>query len=503
MRRLILPGVVLFAAAKMVVAAPDMGPSHVFEGKDIFNLQWVEDPQIRPDGRAIAYVRMSYDIMSDRPRSSLWLVDTQSGLQTPIATGPGSHVSPRWSPDGKRLAYVSSSEGGHSQIFVRWMQTGEAARITDLTQAPGSLAWAPDGRSIAFIMQVPEEEPRLGAAPEKPEGATWAEPLTVITDVTYRIDGAGYLSPGYWHAFVVSADGGSPRQLTFGPYNEDGPISWAADSRSVLLSGNHKDNWRLDMVTSQIFRVAVADEVVMTLVDRAGPYHGAQIAPDGSKIAYLGYDDRQLGYQNMRLYIMDRDGNNSRSLTESLDRSVDSMHWAADSRSLYIRYVDKGVVKVARLSLNGRLEPVAEGLAGGELDRPYTIGGQFTVASNNAVAFTSGDPTHPADLALTRDGHVTRLTRLNDELFTQKKLGAVKPLSVSSSFDKRPIDAWMVLPPTYAAGEKHPLILEIHGGPFASYGPVPPMTSCMRRPGTSWCMPIRAARPLTVRSSAT
>jgi len=458
--------------ATAAVAAPREAPSHVFEGRDIFDLQWVEDPQIRPDGRAVAYVRMSYDIMSDRPRSTLWLVDVDTGAQTPIAAGSGSHVSPRWSPDGKRLAYVSSAEGGHAQLFVRWMQTGETARITDLTQAPSALAWSPDGHSIAFVMLVPDEKPKLGTAPEKPEGATWAEPLTVITDVTYRADGGGYLTPGYTHAFVVSADGGPPRQLTFGAYNEQGPISWAADGRSLFVSGNHNDDWRLDSISSQIYRVSVADAVSTALVNRAGPFHAPKVAPDGSKIAYLGFDDRQLGYQNVRLYVMDRDGNNSRSLTDDLDRTVESMEWAADSRSLYIRYTDKAVTKVARLSLQGHLEPVVSGLAGDELDRPYTTGGQFSVATNGTVAFTSGDPTHPADLAVARGGHVTRLTRLNDDLFTQKKLAQVQPLAVTSSFDKRPIDAWLVSPPTRVAGGKYPLILEIHGGPFASYGPL-------------------------------
>ncbi len=470
--RLILGYVLILIAAHVAVAAPQATPSHVFEGRDIFNLQWVEDPQIRPDGRAIAYVRMSYDIMADRPRSTLWLMDVESGLQTPIAAGPGSHLSPRWSPDGKRLAYVSSSEGGRSQLFVRWMQTGEAARITDLAQAPSALSWSPDGRSIAFLMLVPGEKPKLGTAPEKPDGATWAEPLTVITDVTYRADGEGYLTPGYTHAFVVSSDGGSPRQLTYGAYNEAGPISWTIDGRYLLVSGNHNDDWRLDSVSSQIYRVSVADATSTALVHRAGPFHEPRVAPDGSKIAYLGFDDRQLGYQNVRVYVMDSDGNNSRSLTDDLDRTVDSVEWAADSRSLYIRYTDKAVMKIARLTLNGHLETVAAGLAGGELDRPYTIDGHFSVATNGAVAFTSGDPTHPADLAIARGGRVTRLTRLNEELFTQKQLGEVKPLAVSSSFDKRPIDAWMVLPPGFASGRKYPLILEIHGGPFASYGPV-------------------------------
>jgi dipeptidyl aminopeptidase/acylaminoacyl peptidase len=482
MRRLVSPAyrlgcVVLLAtlqaaALQTAFAAPETAPSRVFTGKDVFALQWVEDPQMRPDGHAVAYVRMSYDIMSDRPQSTLWLMDIDTGTQTPVASGPGSHFSPRWSPDGKRLAYVSSAEGGQPQLFVRWMQTGQVARITDLTESPSGLSWSPDGRSIAFIMLMPEEKPKLGEAPPKPEGAHWADPLTVITDVTYRADGAGYLTPGYSHAFVVSADGGTARQLTFGAYNEDGPVSWTPDSRYVLLSANHSENWRLDSVTSQIYRVSVTDASLTALTNRTGPSQQPKMSPDGSKIAYLGFDDHLLGYQDARVYLMDRDGRNSRSISDTLDRTVEALEWAADGRSLYIRYVDKAVMKVGRLSLNGHLDPVAEGLTGGELDRPYTNGGEFSVVSNGTVAFTSGDPTHPSDLAVARGGRVTRLTRLNDELFTDKKLGEVRPLAVTSSFDKRPIDAWLVLPPDFVAGKKYPLILEIHGGPFASYGPV-------------------------------
>ncbi len=168
-------GLILLAALQVAVAAPetaprDAGRSHVFTGRDLFDLQWVEDPQIRPDGHAIAYVRMSYDIMTDSPRSTLWLMDVDTGAQTPVATGSGSHFSPRWSPDGKRLAYVSSAEGGQAQLFVHWMQTGQAARITDLTESPSGLSWSPDGRSIAFIMLIPEEKPKLGEPPREAGG---------------------------------------------------------------------------------------------------------------------------------------------------------------------------------------------------------------------------------------------------------------------------------------------------------------------------------------------
>jgi dipeptidyl aminopeptidase/acylaminoacyl peptidase len=468
--RLITFAFVALAAASAAGAAPAESPSHVFEGKDLFSLQCVTDPQIRPDGHVVAYVRVSYDIMTDRPRRSIWLVDADTGTQTPLATGPGSSYSPRWSPDGKRLAYVAS-EGGHSQLFVRWMQTEQAARITDLTETPENLQWSPDGRSIAFLMMTADEKTNLGAAPPKPEGANWAEPLTVITDVKYRADGEGYLKPGYSHAFVVSAEGGFPRQLTFGAFNEEGPVSWTPDGRYVLLSGNRTEGWQREPVNSQIYQVSVADNKVTQLTHRVGPDKAPRISPDGRKVAYLGFDDHFLGYQNVRVYVMDRDGRNDHSISDQLDRSIDDAKWGSDGRSLFIQYTDKAVTRVARLTLDGHLQQVAGGLSGTGLDRPYT-GGEFTVSANGIVAFTGGSTDHPADLSIARGTRVTRLTRLNDDLFAIRKLATVEPLAVSSSVDKRPIDAWLVRPPDFDASRKYPLILEIHGGPYASYGPV-------------------------------
>jgi len=370
----------------------------VFEGKDLFSLQCVTDPQIRPDGRVVAYVRVAYDIMTDRPRRSIWLVDLDTRAHTPLAGGSGSSHSPRWSPDGKRLAYVAS-EGGRSQLYVRWMQSDQAARITDLTETPEDLQWSPDGRSIAFIMLTADEKANLGTPLSRPEGANWAEPLTVITDIKYRADGGGYLKPGYSHAFVASAEGGFPRQLTFGAFNEQGPLSWTPDGRYLLLSGNRTEGWQREPVNTEVYQVSVADAVVTPLTHRVGPDQSPRVSPDASRIAYLGFDDHLLGYQNVRVYLMDRDGRNSHSITDQLDRSVDDVQWAADSRSLYVRYTDKAVTRVARLTLDGHLQQLAGGLAGPALDRPYT-GGDFTVSSNGIVAFTAGSSDHPPDLAI-------------------------------------------------------------------------------------------------------
>jgi len=456
--------------AHLAVAAPAEAPSRLFEGKDLFGLQRVTDPQIRPDGGAVAYVRERYDIMTDRAQHSIWLVDTDTGAQHPLDTGTSSVSAPRWSPDGRRLAYIVS-EGDRSGLFVRWMQSGQSGRIADLAAAPEDLQWSPDGRAIAFIMRKPEGEKRtLGTAPPKPENAKWAAPLTVITDLTYRRDTEGYLQPGYSHAFVVPADGGALRQLTFGAFDEHGPIAWTSDGRYLLLSGNRSEGWQRDMSTSQIYQVSVSDTKLTQLTHRAGPETTPRISPDGKKIAYLGYDDHMLGYQDAHVYVMDRDGSNDHSITDSLDRSVSDLQWAADGRSLFIQYTDAAITKVARLSLDGSVQPVVAGLGGSQLDRPYTLGGAFSVASNGVVAFTSGSSDSPVDLSIARGTRVTRLTQLNKSLLAGKTLAQTRHLTVRSSLDQRPIDAWLVTPPDFDPGKKYPLILEIHGGPYGCYG---------------------------------
>ncbi len=138
----------LLAAVPAQAAVPE-GPERQFTARDLFGLEVAADPQISPDGRWIAYVRRSGDVMTDRFRPSIWLVDARTGDQRPLVAGPGAHSQPRWSPDGDRLAYISTAEGERPQMFVRWMTSGESVRITGLPDAPSSIAWSPDGSHIA------------------------------------------------------------------------------------------------------------------------------------------------------------------------------------------------------------------------------------------------------------------------------------------------------------------------------------------------------------------
>ncbi len=463
--------ILVWTPAQAQTAQPQQGPERLFTGRDLFSLEVASDPQISPDGRRIAYVRRSGDIMTDRMRPTLWLIDTASGGQVPIAAGPGNHSQPRWSPSGDRLAYVSSAEGGAAQLFVRWMASGETARITGLPSSPSRIAWSPDGRHIAYSMFVPAEGPRLGNAPPRPEGAQWAAPLEVVNSVSYRVDGVGYLRPGFTQLFVVSAEGGAPRQLTFGSYNHGSEVSWAPDGRTLYFSGNRSPTWERDGRNSEVYALDIDSGAITALTNRDGPDGQPAVSPDGRTIAYVGFDDAgDRGYENAILYVMDRDGTNRRALTATLDRSVEAPVWAADGRGIYVAYEDRGTVSVARIGLDGSRRVVAEGLTGSGLDRPYA-GGEYSVARDGTLAITLGSATRPSDIALVRGGTVRALTRLNADLLDRKALGQVRRIETPSSHDGRAIESWLTLPADYVEGRRYPLILEIHGGPFSAYGP--------------------------------
>jgi dipeptidyl aminopeptidase/acylaminoacyl peptidase len=458
------------ALVPLVSVAADFPEARRLHSIDVFQLEYADDVQISPDGSRIVYVRVSHDIMTDRPRRNLWMVNVDGTNNRPVRSEARSFSSPRWSPDGARLAYVSSADGS-PQLYVRWMDSGQTALLTNLVESPDSIAWSPDGKSIAFTQLVPADKSPLAAPPPKPEGATWAPPVKVIDSVVYRVDGAGYLESGYQHVFVVSSEGGTPQQLTAGDFNHDGPLSFTPDGKRVVFSANRGPDWEREPQNTEVFSVDIGTRELKQLTSRKGPDNSPVVSPDGRRILYLGYDDRYQGYQVTHLYVMDADGKNSRVLAADFDRDLADPRWAADSRGIYAHYDDHGVRKLALVSLDGKVRTLAEGLGGTDLGRPYTSG-SFSVARNGRVAFAHNSPERPADVGTAGStGGARVLTSLNDDLLGNKTLGVVKPLTWKSSKDQREIQGWLITPPDFDPAKKYPLILEIHGGPFAAYGP--------------------------------
>ncbi|MDY7096597.1 MAG: S9 family peptidase [Pseudomonadota bacterium] len=459
------------ADANVESAEPVKNPSaeaRTFTGSDLFGLSVGTDPQISPDGSQIAYVRRTNDIMLDRAVSSIWLIDTASGAETPLVTGAGSHGAPRWSPDGKRLAYISTESGGGAQLHVRWMGSGQSANITALPEAPGGIAWAPDGKSIAYTARIPGKPLSLGSAPPKPEGAEWGKPLQVIDKVVYRRDGGGYVKAGTMQLFIVDARGGAPRQLTFGEYDNGGAIDWSPDGSKIYFSGNRDENWELEPLRSDIFTLDVASGAITRLTSRVGPDAAPQVSPDGKQIAYLGFDDVGNAFDQTNLYVMNADGSGTRQLARGLDRGIDGIEWSKGG--LFVSYEDDGQHRVARVNTaNGTAQPLPSRIGSPYYALPYT-GGQWSVSDKGEIAFTTASSVRPPDIGLTAKGRTRTLTALNETKLSGKDLGETRPLSVTAP-DGTTIPAWIMLPPGYKAGDRVPAILEMHGGPYAAYGP--------------------------------
>jgi dipeptidyl aminopeptidase/acylaminoacyl peptidase len=455
--------------AAIGAAAPANEPARTFQPQDVFALRFATDPQIRPDGKQVAYVRSGYDIMTDGESRSIWLADLGSGQDTPLVAGAGAYMSPRWSPDGTRIAYIAAGEGEKPQLYVRWLSTGTEVKLTTLPQSPRTITWSPDGTAIAFSMFVPDDPVQLGARLPKPAGAKWSDPPNIVTDVTYRADGRGKLEPGHSHIFLISASGGAPQQVTYGSLDESGSLSFSPDGKSLYFAGDRSENWQHNVNQESLQRVTIADGTVTTLTP-PGPLDGARLSPDGSKIAFISYEDKKRGYANGHLYLYDVKSGKSSDITPSFDRTLGDPQWA-DDHTIYVQYADHGVIKVAKIGLDGKLSDVAQGLGDSEEpDRPYA-GGQYSVAQNGTVAFTDASTERPSELAVAKSGSSKQITHLNDLFFGSKSLGKVAPMPVKSSFDQLPIDAWIVTPPDFDPAKKYPLILEIHGGPFAAYGP--------------------------------
>lgn len=438
--------------------------------EDVFNIEYAEDPRISPDGRSVVYVRKSMDRMTDRVGGALWIVGTDGGRHRPLETSFDSVSSPRWSPDGERVAWFGKRED-ETQIWVRWMETGQTTPLTRLTARPEAMSWSPDGRWIAFTLRVPKEAEPLASLPKKPEDASWAEPVKIIDTMVYRSDGRGFLEEAYSHVFVVPAEGGTPRQVTRGDFNHVGEPAWMQNSAALIVAANRSADWEHEPLDTDLWLVDLEDGGMRQLTTRYGPDEGAVVSPDGRRVAYVGFDDERLGYHVARLNLLDRSSGETRVLTPELERSVRSPVWDSRGRGIYFLYDDAGRTKLARLELTtGAIATLADDVGGTTLDRPYGSG-SFTVADYGNFAYTMTTPEHPADVA-TGDGRRTRrITRLNDDVLPFRQLGRIESFRVESSYDQREVEAWVTLPPGFDGAARWPMILEIHGGPYANYGP--------------------------------
>jgi dipeptidyl aminopeptidase/acylaminoacyl peptidase len=428
-----------------------------------FEMESASDPQISPDGRQIVYTRGWTDKVNDRRRSSLWIMNADGSKNRFLCDGS----SPRWSPDGTRIAFLEDGQPRGTQIHVRWMDDGSTSQITRVEKSPSGIQWSPDGQSIAFVMLVPKKESWTVRMPARPDGARWTENPRIIERVVYRRDRIGFLEEGFRHIFTVPATGGTPRQITSGDYDSGGgfggvSFSWTPDGKEILFSSLRVEDWEHQWRESEIYAVNVADLNIRQLTRRKGPDGNPEVSPDGKWVAYTGYDMTDDTYIDQELYVMGLDGSNPRLLTGSFERSPSNLTWAPDSSGIYFAAQDSGAQNVHFAPLSGPVRAVTKG------DHMLAIGSINTNGQAAATVTSSYEPGDVYTFSLAAPQQLKRLTNVNDDVLGDVKLGDVEEIWFTS-VDNWKIQGWLIKPPDFDPKKKYPLMLSIHGGPHAMY----------------------------------
>jgi len=430
-----------------------------------FELERISDAQISPDGAHIAYTRQQVNRLEDKWEPSIWIMNADGSQNRFLAKGGAA----RWSPDGKRLLYIAD-EGGHSQIFVRWVGVdGPATQVTRATDKVADARWSPDGKSIAFSMFAPEKPKWTISMPAEPKGAKWTAAPRIVESLHYRQDQVGFLDDGHVHLFVVAADGGAMRQLTSGRWSIGAgelrgavPFDWTPDSRAIVVEASRDFNADTTYERAQLLVVDVATAQARELVAAPGNWSRPAVSPDGRTVAFAGYPVSDKTHSVADLYVVPLAGGDIRKIDGDFDRDPLNLRWAADGSGVYFDADDHGARNVQFASLKGGVRPVTTGAHMLTLD---------SVSKDLVAAGTMTDPDHPAEVVrydLRKGAEPARLTNVNAAMMSGKALGRTQEITWTSSGGDK-VQGWYITPPGFDPTKKYPLILEIHGGPYGNY----------------------------------
>ena len=429
--------------------------------RDLTRLRFVTDPQISPDGRIVAFVVTTLSEEKDEYLSSIWLVEAAGGEPRRFTTGPRRDTAPRWSPDGSRLAFVSEREPKKKgQLYVMPARGGEPTRLTDLQNGASAPRWSPDGTRLAFVARVGGWH-----EPEAEDEKNKSRPPRVITTLKYRFNGEGFTYDRRAHVFVVAAAGGEARQLTEGDYDHGEPV-WSPDGRSIAFTAARHEERDHDDV-SDIWAVSAEGGALRRLTPTAGPALHPRFSPSGDAVAYLGRASVNTFSKNFRLFTVPVLAAEAPTcLTEDLDRSCAllGVHplWAPDD-TITIAAEDQGTLGLYRVRRGGP----AVRIVGGE----RTVTGYSGSADGATLAFAASDPAAPAEVFVcAADGSgERRLTDFNADW--KREVAVSRPERFRFQRAGVGVDGWIVKPFGFEAGRRYPLLLNVHGGPHAQYGP--------------------------------
>jgi dipeptidyl aminopeptidase/acylaminoacyl peptidase len=442
--------------------------------EDVYRLRFVSDPQLSPDGTQVAYVVAWVDPDDHtRYRSQLMLAPFD-GSRPPRALTSGNYrdLAPRWSPDGCSLAFLSNRDKDTSQLFVLSLEGGEPRQLTSLKRGAGAAVWSPDGRRVAFAarLDIPEIASQEGQSDEKGKPPR----VKIITRVHHKADGEGLVEAVRRHLFVLNADGGEPKQITDGDWDDADP-AWSPDG-SLLAFTSSRERDRDLSILNDVWVVPASGGRARRVTRHRGQVATPAFSPDGAQIAYLGHERGWTYGVNTELLLVPAAGGESTSLSRDTDDELGNAalsdardpfasappRFSADGRSILALVSRHGDVQVMRFGVNGGTPELVFGRNGSEV-------AAFSVARDGqGLAAIVSDPTHPYEVIAAENGEQRRLSSENDEFLAGIELSPAEAVSFKSS-DGQTVHGWLMKPAGFSQRKKWPLVLEVHGGPETMY----------------------------------
>jgi len=436
---------------------------------DYFRIKDVEDAQISPDGKWVAYVVTTHDAKDDKDKKRIWMVGS-GGEAIPLTIEDANSRRPRWSPDGKYLGFLSERGSEKKQVWLLTLGGGEAEQLTNAIQDVDAFEWSPMGDRLVLVLQDPSPED-LEAAKKKEQGKANDEQKEkkrtrpwVIDRLHFKEDEIGYLDRRRTHLYVFHVADRKIKQITFGDYDDSEP-AWSPDGKAIAFTSNRSAEPDSNF-NSDIWVVpADSDDPAKSLVQvTTSPSEDSAPAwsPDGKTIAFVTQIDPKLfWYATYHLAVAPASGGEPRILTKSLDREVTAPHFSPDGRWIYFIAEDEGTQNLVRVAPNGR--EITRLIAGRQKLESYSI------SRDGSVAATLSSPNLPEEAyLLPENGDLRRLSKVNDEVMAGIELGAVDYVHFKSR-DGTPVAAFLIKPLGYTAGVKYPTILWLHGGPTLSH----------------------------------